>query len=305
MGCAQGSRSALYVEPGSAPHTFDSSSERYEFLYETLQKHPRIVGGNGIRGTRDQSVERTRFGSYPVGGRIAMNVSPADLDLWLPRILGAAENNDVFDIAESLPSFGVLVDRVTGTFEYTDCVVSRALFRGEAGPGDGDPDLLQMVLEIVAKDEVTGTSAPAVSLSTAANTATYVHSDAVFTFAAAAREVKRWSLLIDNHIQPRWVNSLTATALCPHDRSVVLNAVLPYDSGTSNLYGQALAGAAGSIQLTNGNLKTTFTFGTLQAPIKSPFVRGKTEIDMEAVFIARRSGSTPSISVNNDSNASS
>src|SRR5688572_9315496 len=106
MACAQGSLSALYVEPGASTHTFDSSSERYEFLYETLQKRPRIVGGNGIRGTRAQSVERTRLGAYPVGGRIAMNVSPADLDLWLPRILGATESSDTFATAESLPSFG-------------------------------------------------------------------------------------------------------------------------------------------------------------------------------------------------------
>ena len=109
--CAQGAMSRLYVEPGAAPHTFDSSSESYEFLYETLQKHGRIVGGSAIRGTRSSASERTRAGAYQVGGRIAMNVDAASLDLWLPRILGGTESADSFPLAESLPAFGVLPEQ--------------------------------------------------------------------------------------------------------------------------------------------------------------------------------------------------
>lgn len=79
---AQGSQARLCFEPGAAPHTFDTSSEPYDFLYEGLRKQGRIVGGRGIRGTRSRSVERTRQGAYPVGGRIAFNISPAEfLDL--------------------------------------------------------------------------------------------------------------------------------------------------------------------------------------------------------------------------------
>src|SRR5690242_859936 len=93
---AQGSQSRLCFEPGSSPHTFDSSSEPYDPLYETLRKRGRIVGGNTIRGTRSQSYERTRYGAYPVGGRVAFNISPHDLDNWLPRMLGANESSDTF-----------------------------------------------------------------------------------------------------------------------------------------------------------------------------------------------------------------
>lgn len=303
MPCAQGALAKLCVEPAAAPHTFDTSSEPYDFKYETLQKRPRVIGGNGIRGTRDQDVAQTRYGSFPVGGRIAMDVHPAMLDLWLPRILGGSETADDFPIAETLPSFGVLVDRVTERFQYTDCVVNRAIFHGAAGPGEGDPDLLECILEIVAKTEVTGTSFPSLTLSVAANARPYIHPDGVFTFAGATREIKEFWVLVDNHIQPRWVNSLTATALCPRDRTVVVRAIAPYDSGTSSLYGQAIDGAAGSIVWTNGNMSTTFTFGRLQAPIDSPTVKGKTEIDMEVTLIARKTGATPSINVTHDSTA--
>jgi hypothetical protein len=279
--------SRFYVEPDAAPHTFDVNSESYEFLYESVQKRQKIVGGQGIRGTREESQESTRLGAYTVGGRIAMNVNPLMLDLWLPRILGTAENADSFALAESLPSFGLLFNRVTQTFQYTDCVVSRAMFR---------------VLEVVGKTETTGTSAPAVSIATTAtSTQDYLISDGVFTFASSAREVKEFVILIDNHIQPRWVNSLTATALCPRGRTIAVQARLPYDSGTSNLYGQARAGAAGTIVFTNSTVSTTFTFGTLQSPDESPIVRGKTEIDLILNLIARKTGSTASLAVSSDS----
>jgi hypothetical protein len=302
MPCAQGALSSFFVEPGAAPHTFDTSSERYEFLYETVQKRQRIVGGQGIRGTREESQESTRLGSYTVGGRIAMHVNPAMLDLWLPRILGAAEMSDAFALAESLPSFGLLFNRVTQTFEYTDCVVSKAMFRAKAGPSDGDAELLELVLEIMGKTEAVGTSAPAVSIATTATaTENYLMANGVFTFAGAARETKEFVLLIDNMIQPRWVNSLTATALCPRGRVVAVQSRHPYDSGTSNLYGQARAGAAGSIAFTNGAVGTVFTFGTLQSPDESPVVRGKTEIELVLSLIARKTGSTASLAVTSDS----
>ena len=302
MACAQGAMGRLYVEPGSAPHTFDGSSETYEFLYESLQRRSRIVGGQGIRGTREESQESTRFGAYTVGGRIAMHVNPLALDLWLPRILGANESTDTFALAESLPSFGVLVDRVTQTFQYTDCVVNRALFRAQAGPSDGDPELVEMVLEIIGKTEVEDTAAPNVSIATTAtSTQNYVLADGVFTFAAAAREVKQFTIMIDNHIQPRWVNSLTATALCPSRRTIAVQAVLPFDSDTDDLYAQARAGSAGSVAFTNGSVSTTFTFGTLQVPAESPIIRGKQEIDLILNMIARKTGSTASLTVTNDS----
>ncbi len=302
MACAPGSQGRLFVEPGSAPHTFDASSESYEFLYETVQLRNRIVGGQGIRGTREESQESTRSGSGVVGGRIAMHVNPLGLDLWLPRILGAAESTDSFALAESLPSFGLLIDRVTETFQYTDCVVSRAMFRAQAGPADGDAELVEMVLEIMGKTEVEDTAVPAVSIATTAtSTQNYLMSDGVFTFDGTAREVKQFVIMIDNHIQPRWVNSLTATALCPQARTSAVQARLPFDSTNLDLYSRARAGATGSIVFTNSTVSTTFTFGTLQSPSETPVIRGKSEIDLILNMIARKTGSTASLVVTNDS----
>jgi hypothetical protein len=300
---AQGALTRLFCEPGAAPHTFDSSSETYEFVRESLQKQGRFVGGNGIRGTRTKPKERVRVGAYTVGGSITFNPDPAMLDLWLPRILGANESTDVFDTAETLPAFGVLVNRVTTTFEYKDCYVARAMFHGVAGPGDGDANLVEMTVELMAKDEATGTSAPSVSQSVASNTAPYVHSDATFSFNSATRAPREWWVLIDNHLQRRWVNSLTATRISARDRTVVCRIAVPYDDDAANLYTQSTAGASGTVTLTNGNMSTLFTFGNLRYPVESPVTPGKTELELHVNMIAYSSASTPEIRITHDSTA--
>ncbi len=292
---AQGSQTKFCMEPGDAPHTFDTSSEPYDPLYETLAKKGRIVGGSTMRGTRSQSVERTRYGHYPVGGRIAFNISPADLNLWLPRMLGAADIADAFALADTLPSFGILVDRVTQTFQYKDCMVNQWLLHGKAGPGDGDPDLLELVLDIFAKDEVTGTTYPVLTLPTASNVAPYVMSDcSTLTLAGAARQMKEFWLTGSNFLQRRWVHNITASRLSPRDRLINFRAVFPYDSDHSSLYGQALAGATGTLTFTNSGISKalSFVFGALQSPDNSPTVQGKQEINITIDAISRMTGST-------------
>ncbi len=301
---AQGSQSRMCFEPGAAPHTFDSSSEPYDPLYESLQKRGRIVGGNTIRGTRSQASERTRYGHYSVGGRVAFNISPADLDLWLPRMLGANESTDVFALADTLPSFGILVDRVTQTFQYKDCVVGRWLIHGKAGPGDGDPDLLQLILDIVAKDEVTGTSYPSLTLPVASNVAPYVMSDcSTLTLNGASRLMKEFWLAGNNFVQRRWVNSITATRLTPRDRLINFRAIFPYDSDHSSLYGQSLAGATATLTFTNSAISKSvqFVFGTLQSPDISPNVQGKQEINIQIDATARMVSTTRELVVTSTS----
>lgn len=294
--CAQGSQARLYVEPGASPHTFDSSSERYEFLYETMSAKSSIIGGEGIRGTRSQHYNNTRQGPIETSGRIAMNFSKGMLDLWLPRILGANEATDVFAVAESLPSFGMLIDKVTQTYQYTDCKVNRAIFRGAMSP-NGETQPIEMILEIIALTEVAGTSVPDVSLTAESP---YVFTDSVLTLGGSAKEVKQWAIVIDNRLQPRWVNSQTPTRLCPRNRAVGVQTENPFDPATLSLSAVTdIAGLVGSLAMTNGSTSTTFNFPALQFIRNTPTVRGKTEIDLELQMIARRTDAAAEISVTN------
>jgi hypothetical protein len=291
-----GASARLYVEPGSAPHTFDTSSESYEFLSESIGKRGSILDTNGIRGTRSHHAAMTRGGPAEVGGSLRMNVTPIMLDLWLPRILGSAESNDSFTLAETpAADFGLLVDRVEDTEEYTDCRVNRAIFRGSAG------GLIELELEIFGKTAVAGTNAPVVALSVAANNAPYTFSDSTLTLASSSRQMMNFEVEINNFLDRRFTNSNAATSLRAQDRLVALRTTNPWNEDTDDLYGQANAGAAGTLVFTNTNLSTTFTFGTLQVPDSSPNVGGKNEIPLLLEMIARMTGSTRELVVTSDS----
>ncbi|MEQ8788876.1 MAG: phage tail tube protein [Pirellulaceae bacterium] len=292
---SQGVQARLCMEPGAAPHTFDASSEPYEFLAESLRKRTALLDTSGIRGTRSHHAARTRVGAHAVSGSISLHPSPGDLDHLLPRILGADEASDVFVLAETLPSFGVLIDRVAETFQYTDCRVSKATFRGSAG------GLVLLVLDIVGVAEVTGVSFPSLLLDTTAQAAPYTFSDGVLTLQSAQRQMMDFELVIDNGLQARFTNSQTATSIVPQDRIVTLKTTNPFTSDEVDLYGQPAVGAAGSLMLTNGQMSTTFAFAALQSPDTSPVVPGKQEIPLVLEMTARMTGTTRELIVTNDS----
>ena len=306
MGCSQGAHSQLLID---AATPFDGSSERYDFLYEDVIKRGRIVGARAISGTRSAFTGNTREGHYVVGGRLATYTSPADLDKWLPRALGAAEAADEFDMAESLPVFVMLIDRVGAVFQYDGLYVDKAIWRGAAGPGNAEPELIEQVITMIGQTETLGTAWPgtAPALSVGANRAPYIMADGVLTVDSVTYQIKSFVLYVDNHIQPRWVNSLYPTALCPGDRTVMLRVVVPFTSADdavySGLYTHAsqLTGVSADLTFSNGTISTAFAFEGLQWAKTSPSVRGKTEIELTLDFYVRRTGSDSELVVTNDS----
>lgn len=321
MGCTQGSQAKLLVEPGSSDYTFDSDSERYDFLYESIAKQGRLVGGRAITGTRSAYANVMREGHYSVGGKLGMYTNPSDLDLWLPRILGGPETGtggDTFEVAEALTGsdvdFGMLIDRVGGIFQYDDCLVNSCFWRGKAGPGDGEPELIEQVLDIMALDETLGTSwpSPAPELSVADNRSPYIMADSTVTIGTTTYAIKAFVILIDNRLEPRWVNSTKPTALCPRERVVMVRMTFPFtasdDAVFSGLYQNSSRhdGVSASIAFapSGKGYSTTFNFEGLQWVQQSPGVQGKREIPLTLDFVARKTSvDTDEVSVANDSSA--
>jgi hypothetical protein len=272
-----------------------SFTEPYEVVRESLRKSGRILDTAGIRGTRSHTSERTRAGTYDVGGSLVMHATPAMLDKWLPRILGAAESADTFALAETLPEFAVLIDRVARRFVYDGCKVNRATFRAAAG------QLVTLELDILGKSEaVSATAFPSLTMPT---DAPYVMQDGVLTLQSAARKFTEFEVIVDNVLARRFSNSQTATDISPGDRIVTFRCQTPFTSDEVDLYNQALAGAAATLVFTNGGYSTTFSFATLQFADLSPTVAGKSEIFLELTGIARKSGSTSELVVTHDSTA--
>lgn len=320
MSCVQGSQAKLLIEPGSSSYTFDSDSQRVEFLHESVKKSGHLIGGKGITGTRSRYANTMRAGHHSVGGKLATYTSPGELSLWLPRVLGDSTSAGTgtstdYEVADALSGtdvdFGMLIDRVGGIFEYQDCLVNSCFWRGRAGPGNGEPEVIEQVLDIMALDEVLGTSwpDPEPSLSTDSDRQPYIMGDSTLTIDSTTYQIKAFVLLVDNRLQPRWVNSLAPVELCPRDRVVMLRVTLPFtasdDAVFSGLYQHSSRhdGVSANLEFapSGSGLSTTFNFEGLQWVQQSPEVQGKQEIELSLDFVARKTSvGTPELSVNND-----
>lgn len=282
-------------------------SEAFVFVSESITKKGKIVERTGLRGTRSHVADDTRVGPYTVGGQLVIEPTPEDLALWLPRILGGTPTGSspkTYPLAETLPSFTMSIDRVAKVFTYSGCKVSRATFHGAQG------GLLRLSLDIVAQSESLAAAGTFPSLAPN-NGPPYIFSDVTLSLAAAAREVKQFDLVVDNAIATdRFMNSLTITSAPEGDRTIALRTLHAWASANSDLYAQALAGAAGTLQWTNAlggspptGYQTTFSFATLQVPDHSPNVPSRGEFFLNLDMLARKVGSTAELVVTHDSTA--
>ncbi len=276
----------------------------FVFVSESIVKRGMIVERSGLRGTRSHQADDTRVGPYRVGGQLVLEPTPEDLAIWLPRILGAAPSGTTYNLAETLPSFTLAIDRVARVFTYAGCKVNRATFQGAQG------GLLRLVLDVVAQSESVAAAGSFPSLSLGV-TQPYIFSDVSLTLAAATREVKQFELVIDNSlVTDRFMNSVTIVNAPAGDRTVALRTPHAWAVGNIDLYAQALAGAAGTLQLTNAlggspptGYQTSFSFATLQVPDRSPSVPGRQELLLNLEMLARRVGGAAELTVTHDATA--
>lgn len=310
MPCSQGALARLAMLEGSGALTWTSGAGPaagvvgFPFFRESLQKRQSLGHPDVIIGSREEVSERARFGPKFYGGWVVLSLTPGHMATIFPWLLGADASGTTYALAETMQTMGVLVDKVTGTHEFYNGVINRAVITGKQnGPG-GPPNWITVALQMIFKDYTAGTTYPdsTLTLGTTGQYAPLVFEDAVLTLGSA-REVKSFTIDINNYVQPRWVNSLTPTALCPSRRTVTLTTVHPYDSGTSNLYDLGVTGVSSTktLAITNSTVSITFTFGSLQTPVITPIVTGKQEIDLQLQFSARKASSTASLSVDIDS----
>src|SRR5262245_6621608 len=267
-------------------------TESYEFVGENLAKSLTILETAGIRGTRSHPAERTRDGTYAVQGTIRFHCSKVLLDLLLPRILGGG-SSPTYTLAETLPAFDVLLERVASRFVYGACKVNRAVFRARAS------GLLELALDLIGETEtVSATAFPAIAPPT---DSPYIWQDCVVTLNATPRVVTEFELVVDNHLRARFSNSQTATDLYPIDRTIGLKCSVPFTADDTDLYGANTGGAAaGTLAFTDGPHHLTFTLAQVQFPDSSPVVAGKGEIFLRLEGTAKKSGSTSELVVVNN-----
>jgi hypothetical protein len=301
----------------SATSSFSSSSLWIEMISESIAHQGVILDTNGIRGRRSRDGSRVRTGPYKVGGQLSCYVDKNVLDVFLSYILGGTVASQVYPLADALPSFYLLIDRVAKVFTIGPCYVSKATFSASAGSGDQNQLKLTMDIEAV-NDSVgdAGTFSSATSGITPNTSRPYIFADSMggLTVNATVYSSFGFELTIDNHLlADRFVNELYRSQIPAVDRTVTCKLTTPFTSNETALYGVAVgsfgtasfvfANAEETISSTQSQL--TFTVGgVLQYPQKSPVVRGKTsEIHLEIDSTARTTTSgttvTPELSITN------
>lgn len=297
---AQGAKARLYCKDGAGvPDWTTGTIKSYPFYRESMQYIGSVVHPMVITGDRSEHGERARKGPSVYSGTITFGVSPAEMAFWAPYFMGTTASGTTFALAaNALLPFSVLIDKVTATFEFSSCYVTKAVVRGtQNGPG-GPPNFLILQLSIVALAYQKNPSGPTASISLADGSfypMVFEDTASAIKISNTAYETKQFTILIDNYVRPRYVNSVEPSILYPMHRKVSLQTRHPYDSATAALDAVALSASPTSnntITATNGAVSIAWTFGVLQLVTQSPVVAGKQEIDLVSNYVSRMTGST-------------
>ena len=276
MAESMGYKSAMAINPiGGGTTTFNGSSVRLEFLSHDIKETIALEQDEGLRGTRTRASERVALGNIAVGGSVTFEPTPVELEALMPFILGSASSAGSYAVAETLPDLYMMIDQIAEVNTYL-LRVNKATFSGEPGKK------IQLKLDLVGKTMTTGAAGsfpgtvPAMDLSVRP----YMFYDmgSGITIASTAYSIDKFELVIDNKIQPTYMQGQTATDLEPTDRVITLGIQTKYVSGTETaLFTAIRAGTAqsASISFVNNANTMSFTFGKLVGMSQSVVVPGR------------------------------
>lgn len=304
MACVSGSAVQLATKAGSGAVSFanDTGGTRklWEIESESLKKSGTQIDLAGIRGTRARRVESISEGPYSVAGSIILKASPAVLDYFLPFMLGGTESANTFPVAETLPDFSILIDRIAtiatrGTFEYSDLKVGKWILRGSK------TQAVRLELQLMGKTEIADSEAfPTLSLGTGAAERPYVHEQCSFLYNSVNVPFSSFEISCDNVLEERRENTMTAEDICPTDRIIMVRLDTPWQNVTAPLYDIAPAAGSFIMSAESNDLSCTIDFGRLVQPTDTPNIQNRGRIPWNLQLEARSNGATADIQVTND-----
>ena len=281
---SQGYQAALGID------TVQPVTRGYEFEACTLAQQGAILDTSGIRGTRSHLAARTRAGLANVSGLLQLVPSADDLARLLPWILGTPASGNTYALSESVAERYVQIDKVAHVCNYAGCCVQRATFACAVG------EPLRLQLELLAKSETVASACSFPSV-TYASGAPFLFSDTTLTLLDEPREVRAWSVVIEQHLIASHYNGTTPTRIMSRDRTVTLQTTHPYTADEVDLGNQAASGAAATLTLVGPGHTLGFQFAALQCPPPGVLLRGRDEIVLELAGVARRVGNTAELIV--------
>lgn len=300
MSCTSGNQMKIAFKEG-ATADFSSGATQLIIESESLRKNETQIDLSGLKGSRTRTIEEVAEGPYNVSGSIILKPSAGALDLLLPWILGADESTDVFDVAETLQSFSVLINRVAtmttrSTFKYEGLKVNRAIFRGS----QGQP--VRLELQVLGIEEEADSDAfPTLTLGTGLGWTPYVFHESTFQYGSTVMSYRSFELTIDNAIEQRGENAITVEDNCEQDRIITARFDCPWQTSHGAEYDVAPKAGVLSLVKSGDAVSTIFQFGRCVQIAQAPTIGGKGRIPWNLQFDVRSTGATPDLQVLNDS----
>ncbi|TWT58879.1 hypothetical protein KOR42_22660 [Thalassoglobus neptunius] len=256
--------------------SFDDSSIWLEFLSESIVQDIPILNSAGFRGTRTHASERNRSGNETVRGTIEMEASRIALDNILPAALGAAESSNIFNVAETIPEFNLLIDKVTDIALVTAAKINRFTLRGSQG------GIIGMSLDVEAESITWGQSWPSPAPTPDVSKPYFFSDLGDVTIESAARKLFDFEIVVDNVlIVDQFANNLTRDSLInSSDRIVTVRLSVPAE-GNSGLISTTVSGEQVSLVLTNAEEASsvlTALLGRLSFTTGKPVVNSKGQL---------------------------
>lgn len=252
-------------------------------------------------GIYDHLLERVTPGQQIHGFRLLCAPHPGELDVLIPLIGLTESPADTFTPADSLTSFTSLLKLKTTTnvtITLSDCVVNRAIFRGQKGR---NPVTLE--LDIFGKTYSEGAT---FNPSTITVQAPYAFTLGSLSLRSTATAFSSFVWIYDNHVARRFNNSVTADVLQNTDRTVHFGVNTPYTDDEDDILATFTssgreAGIAGTITFTNGAKNLVFAHTKALWEATPPTLGPKPdEVRMFQFYKAYANGSNPSVTITQD-----
>ena len=268
---------------------FDSVSPvaaRVEIASENLVMREEIIDGNGLKGSRSPTVDRTRQSLQRVSGPIECQPNGFEMDLWLKWIFGSPAANK-YSLQDAAIKRFVTSDRVIKVCNYSGVGLDSVTFAFNQG------QVVKLHADAVGMSETIGAAGSWTAPSLNFATGPWVYSDNnSLTINGTSVTAKGFEIAIHNHIdKDRFFNSITLSDIVMLDRNVSFRCTMPYGD-FSALYGVGGGGVPVVAQVTNGVDVLTLTMPKVVFPRITPSATGRVEEMLEVNGICYKDAST-------------
>lgn len=286
---AIGSLSKLLLETtgdGATPRVFGAGSKRLEFVYETLGTQRNLITNQAITGYLGNRITGVRKASYLTQGVIALQCSPDTLTTILPLVLGGTAAPPSFPLANTIPSFDVLIYRESGIFQYTNLRAAQMIVRGKTSNGSSEAnEFIEVLLVCFGEQElITGVAWPGSepALPTGTSSVPYQFSETDPYLNGVRFDYDGFKLTVDNKLLVKFFQHLYPTCIRPTGRDVMLEIDLPFNCATlAESLAAYDAARTAEILMEMGTHTTSFELPFARNVFKTPTTQGRDGIPLE------------------------